>query len=98
MRGRGKPAADAAQSIVMCSDVPCACMYVFLLFLSVTTFFLGTIKWKKRFIAVVDLPGGVLQFVFLHYLFSSSKYCLTTSGFSDSTRLRSSLSAFQCVC
>ena len=58
MRGRGKPAADAAQNIVMCSDVPCACMYVFLLFLSVTTFFLGTIKWNKRFIAVVDLPGG----------------------------------------
>ena len=64
MRGRGKPAADAAQSIVMCSDVPCTCMYVFLLFLSVTTFFLGTIKWNKRFIAVVDLPGGGGGFFF----------------------------------
>ena len=38
MGGRGKPGTDAAQSIVICSDVPCASMYVFLLLLSVTTF------------------------------------------------------------
>ena len=38
MVGRSSPTAGAAQSIVMCSDVPCTCMYVILLFLSVTTF------------------------------------------------------------
>ena len=64
----------------MCSDVPCACMYVFLLFLSVTTVYNlveQTLHRSYRFGG-----GGVFNLFFSITSFRSSRYCLTTSGFS----------------
>ena len=50
------------------------CLHVCILtLLKCSNFFSGTIECNKRFIAVVDLPGGVLQFAFLHYLFEQLK-------------------------
>ena len=68
MGGRGRPAADATQSIVMCSDVPCACIVRVFALLKCNRFFSSTIERHKRFITIVDLPGGSFQLVFLHYV------------------------------
>ena len=74
MGGRGKPAADAVQSIVMCSDVQCTCMYVFLLFLiSVTAF--SRIQ-SQTFHHNCRFAGGKFQLVFLNYLIQQLKVLL----------------------
>ena len=94
MGGKATPAAEAPQSIVICSVVPFTCAYMHLLFLWVTPFSLEPSSGRKDSSQLYIRRGNFVKLFSSSTFFKSSKCLLITTGSQFLARLRSSLSSF----